>query len=360
MKISLKRKSHLTKLAEMRKSKKIFKKKTIAIEVQKPKESRVVRQFRQLLLRRRMRFICGHYLVGASSMLRLWNGNYDLRRAHGSIRSQLNHGIGSVGEQAFAAEPGNYVHHPFAISRRLPFLCATTDYIIFKREPELIEIKTSTSAENCENILKKPPHEYLIQVWTAMEIFGLKKARLLIYHYEKGKGGRNNYGYKNWVSLYGAINITNNYDIFQGKLAIKLINRYIDFLRVFYAELKVKTNDKDLADIKQLLVRCAETHKRLFTTNSCIRQLFVERKSKNISSICKLLAGCDPQDERYGLRSRQQYEQNRFKNVTQNLKIRQIQRKRSKVRERSLSLNKNMFELIFNGEENMFNELVDI
>jgi hypothetical protein len=140
---------------------------------------------RDIVRRKELPFKCRHYFIGSSCFLRFLKNQFTLRTAHGCLRSRLNQKVGSIGEQAFAKTCEPYLYQPFTISSKLPFLVATPDFILLKRRPELIEVKTSKSIEGCEQMFRSPNNDFLIQIWIAMELFGLDKAQLLIYHYEE-------------------------------------------------------------------------------------------------------------------------------------------------------------------------------
>ena len=313
--------------------------------------SPIVRQFKNFVLRKATEFPCNHNLVGSSNFLRFLKGKYNPSRAHGVIRSQTNQAIGRVGENAYGSSVDNFLYQPFSISKRFPFLCSTSDFILIAPNPILIEIKTSQNLETCKEMFENVRNEHLFQILTSLEVYGLRKAHLLIYYYDEHSNKRNKYGYGKWVTLYGRIFITVKKDFFANELGFKAIEKYIDFLRLYYESMSLKASQKDLKIIQQMLTKTMNTHKRLLTSYTTIRNLPIKRQSPILSDLCLELAGADPDDERFGPKETKVFEQKVYKDVKKNLAIQKIQKTKKKVREKRLDLDSFDVEHAFKCKE---------
>jgi hypothetical protein len=76
-----------------------------------------------------------------------------MQKAYGFLRLRINQNIGSIGEQAFAQDNKNFIHQPFSISKRLPFIFGTPDFIITNPNILIVEIKNSTEEDRFQRFL---------------------------------------------------------------------------------------------------------------------------------------------------------------------------------------------------------------
>jgi hypothetical protein len=307
-----------------------------------------------ILKRLEIKFEYNHLLIGSSCLLRFLNDQYSYQRAHGFLRGQHNHRIGSIGEQAFAENGPDFYYQPFTISKRLPFLCCTPDFILKTDPLKLIEIKTSTKIEICKSYFESVPHEFLAQIWLSMEIFGIKECELLIYHYDQQAKRKNRYGYNKFVQLYARIAIKIACESFLERIKPLAIEKYIEFLSAVleYFSTSISSEEKEWARIK--FEHCYLKHQKIKVCMKNVKSLMIDRKGLFLSDACRLKAGLSDDPEQYGTLSRQQFEKQRFADVRQNLKIRKIQQKRPKLNTRTIELNEALLEKILRTDSFMY------
>lgn len=356
MKYSRKRREHIQKLAEMKKKNLAVKKTKKIRKAIKKLKSKPIREIERIVNKKQMSLKCTHYLVGSSGFLRFYRDQYDLNRSHGSLRSGLNKKVGTIGEHAFATTTNHFIYQPFRIYNRIPFLCATPDFILLRPSLVLIEIKTTENIETCKRLFEKTPSEYLLQILVSMEIFSLTNAELFVYFYEGESKFRNCYGYRKWVTLYGRVKIVKKVKLFTDEIVSKLIKKYVVFLKEFMGTQRVKMLRNDEEEIEILLLKCFSTHKTLKVTNKNIRNITSEKQTFILSDFCKKKARFDPDDEMYGTKSRKEYENNRYSDVTKNLKLRFIQKKKSVPKEKTIEMNETLINELLKTEGFLYND----
>lgn len=300
MKLSMKRRRHLKILAQSKKSKKIFQKSHKFKALSVCSESKLIKDIKAFVLRKSPSFMCTHYLVGSASINRLLSNVYTLKRAHGTMRRIFTSRIGSIGEQTFAKSTNNYINHCFSISRRIPFLCSTPDFFIFDRAPILVEVKAFENIQDCDKNFRNIPKDFIVQIWSACEIFGIRKARLLIYHSEHNSGKRNHYGQDKWVSLYGTANINIRADFFSPRSYEIIRNNYLSFFTDFLDQQNVIYQKHEIDFLIKELDNNYYSHKRLLTSNKNLRNLVLPRTNLPISEFCQKQANFDEENENFG------------------------------------------------------------
>lgn len=342
MKLTNRRMQQIKRLAIQRKSKtkKRIKKKKIQ-QVAQPK-SQILSEFNKLIHRKDMNYNCRHYLVGASSFMRFLRGQYTLEKAHGCLRSREGQRIGTIGEQAFAQKASKFLYQPFTIYNRLPFICCSADFIVFEPKLKLIEIKTSESHDICQALFDSPPPEYLIQIWLCMELFRLSTASLFIYHYTNKTPFRNKYGYPKFVKLFGKVHIRRKATLFTSGVIKLSIERYLTFIKKYFETMKVNIEENDFHELKERLLKCAETRKPLRITERNIRNSIIQRTNNDLSSTCFKLAGFDPDTSEYESTKPNLSAQERYKDVKKNLALRLIEQRQSTPLERTIDLTKEL------------------
>lgn len=344
MGLSRKRIKQIKQLASNRRHPKQVKESAKKKLVSKPKISKLTKDFQALICRKELRFKCRHYLIGSSCFLRFLRKQFTLKMAHGCLRSSLNQRVGSIGEQAFAKTVEPYLYQPFSISSKLPFVAAAADFILLNHHPKLIEIKTSKTIEGCEQIFQNPSADYLVQIWTAMELFGLSNAELLIYHYEESGKRRNKFGFFKFTKLFARIIITWTASLFSDEVVFNAIVNYIEFVGKYLRANNIKFSQSDLQNLQSNMIVCASRHKSARSSLKNIRNLLRLRPQRDLNNLCFALAGFDPDFERYGTTSRAQFEKERYSNVRENLDLRLIELLRSKPIERELTFNVDLRE----------------
>ena len=110
----------------------------------------------------------------------------------------------------------------------------------------MIEIKTFSTIENCKRNFEEISKDFILQIWVGCEIFGLRSAKLHIYHYDKHSGKRNYYQLDEWVSLYGMINISIKSDLLSKEMFARLKNYYLKFFEEYLDAQKIKSTPSDL------------------------------------------------------------------------------------------------------------------
>ncbi len=110
MKVTRKRMNQVKGLAALRKAKiskiKLNKETGRQIIHKNPN----IQQFKNLILRKDLKFPCRHYLIGSSSFNRFLKKQFDLKMAHGCLRSQFNQKLGSIGEEAYAKTSQSFIY----------------------------------------------------------------------------------------------------------------------------------------------------------------------------------------------------------------------------------------------------------
>ena len=354
MKVSRKRHQHLQRLAEVKKSKLPSKKITKVKNCAKIRKSKPITEIQKLIKRQNMTFECSHYLVGSSSFPRFYRNQYDLSRSNGLLKSGMHQRVETVGKQAFATTIENFIYQPFRISNRIPFICSTPDFIVFSPRLTLIEVKTSEKLEKCIQLFENIPSEYLLQILVSMEVFCLTHAELNIYLYENQSKMRNCYGYPNWVTLIGKVKILKKKTLFTNEMAPKLIQKYMVFLKAFMNSQKIDMSKKDEREIEEMFLACFSTHKNLKVTNKKIRNITSLKHFSVFTNFCKRWAGFDPDDERYGLQNRKNFEKDRYRDVTKNLKLRFIQKKKSIPKKKTVVITGDLVNELLKTENFMF------
>jgi hypothetical protein len=344
-KTSLKRKKQIKKLADMSRNqaaKKIKKFKKIT----KPDKTWIENHLKNIVQRKPIEYFCSHVLVGSSSFVRFLRGQFNIKKAHGFLHGSQNQKVGLVGEQAFATFEDKYFYQTFGISKRLPFLCTTADFIVKRKKILLIEVKTAKTIVSCETLFENTPIEYLFQIWITLEIFGLDQADLMIYHYDENAKKKNKYGMHRFVSLYGIVHIQLKYFKLLDDIKSKAIEKYLDFLKTFFSHFgsEMTNNDKILA--KSALDSCFEKHKRISGNSKNINQLILKRNVGIIQDECRKIVSFDPNDERNGTESRRKQDAAYFANLKKCLERRLIQYKKICWKEKKLILDKQLIEKI--------------
>lgn len=172
--------------------------------------------------------MCAHFLVAASNVHSFLLGHHTFEKSHAIFKTPINNKItGLSGEEAFLRLPKLVVSkHPFGIHPKIPWICATGDFII-KEDGDFIcvEIKTFKSIRACRLLYDHLPIRVALQVWIQMEIFNLSKGQIYIYYLDR-VGKR--------VTLYGKININRSASLFDSDLAFFLSVRYTEFLKDYF------------------------------------------------------------------------------------------------------------------------------
>ena len=343
MKTSQKRKKQIKKMIRDRKIKKLSKSKNIP-KIKKSPPSWFSAQIKRIIHRQTIDFPCAHVLVSSSSFLRFLKGQFNIRKAHGFLFGGFNHGVGLAGEQAFAKINDAYVHNPFGISKRLPFLCSTPDFIMKEEKIFLVEIKTLKTIEGCKELFKNVPNEYLFQIWISLEIFGLTKACLFIYLYEENSRKKNKFGTTKQVSLFGKIHINlKDLNLLQ-EISILTINRYLEYLKSFFATFKITVTKEDISEAKRELELCFSRHKRLKTTIKDIGNLIIKKNMGIVTEDCFKALNYTPEVEKFGTESRIQHDKEYYKNLKNCLERRKIKLLGSKFEEKTIELNKDLID----------------
>jgi len=290
MKPSIKRRRQLQKIKDNRHKGIIVNGQSKPPLVQQ-KDSFFVSMVKKIIKRKRVEFICKHVLVGSSQVLRFLRKQYTIYKSHGFLRSGLNNKIGSIGEQAFTATNSGYVHQPFAISKQLPFICTTPDFIMNKPNLKVVEIKTCTRQTVCKSLFDDLPSEYILQVWIAMEIFGIKSGQLNIYYFESTAKRVNKYACNKFVSLYGIIYFENQFDSMLDHIKDSAINSYCEFLEHFCKYFRKRFSKKDTEDAVHLFNKCYAEHKSLKISNKNFRNLIVNQLEDDVERFARKLLG---------------------------------------------------------------------
>lgn len=340
MKPSMKQRRHLRALASMKKLKSAPTKKTQHVCSKIKKKSVVETNAEKIVQRKIVELNCSHYLIGSASFNRLLSNTYSIERAHGVMRKVFGHRVGSIGEQAFARECENFIDHPFSISLRVPFLCCTPDFILPFRDPVLIEIKTFEQIKACKENYTNICKDYILQVWSACEVFGLRKAKLIIYHYDRKSGKKNHYNQDKWVSLFGVIEIEIRADLFSADVYQALRPNYLSFFKEYLDFQGVKYSVKDLNKFSELLDKTYTSHRRPRTCGKNSRKMIIARENLTLSEFCKEKANFYSYEERFGNAEQREKEKKVYRNLRECLRIRKIQKKISAVQTRKLVLGK--------------------
>lgn len=323
MKTSLKRKSQIRLLADHRKNDKLVKKKSKVIV--KPKQDSWIRvHMKNLILRQPIDYKCPHLHVGSSCFLRFLRGQFNYRKAHGFLFSQYTHGIGLAGEQAFAASHDNFVYHPFSVSKRLPFLCSTPDFILKEKKVMLVEIKTCTTLKKCQELFNSPPLEYLFQIWVSLEIFGLDEACLMIYFFDEYQSKRNRYGTTKAVSLFAKINLKVKTKSLMDRISELAIQRFVDYANMFFKGFGEEVTLENLKEVKETLVECFKKHKRLSTSNYNVNSIIQKKNLGIVTRDCYRMVNLDPDELKGGTVSREKHDKEYYKNLKNCLERRRI------------------------------------
>lgn len=72
-------------------------------------------------------------------------------------------------------------------------------------------------------MFNKVPHRVLVQVWIALELARIRKAKLILYTFNLDSHNRH-------VKRYGTIELNWKTSIFRPDIVEKLVNRYSHFL----------------------------------------------------------------------------------------------------------------------------------
>lgn len=353
MKTSLKRKRQIRLIVQNRISSRITKKKK-KVQQRQTAESWIKPHLNNLILRKQIDFKCEHVHVSSSTFLRFIRGNFNYRRAHGFLFARFTHGVGLAGEQAFAAVHDNFIHHPFSVSKRLPFLCATPDFILKGKKLRLVEIKTCTSLEDCKRLFDSPPLEYLFQIWISLEIFGLEEADLMVYFYSDQDKKLNRYGTKKSISLYGKVRIKLNTLLIFDQIHELAIQRFLEHFKLLFERFGEKVSSGDFKEAKEALERCFKKHKRLSTSHSNLKNLLHDRKLGPVTEDCYRLLNLNPDNLRGGTNSREEHDQDYYKNLKKCLERRKIKLEKRDVLEKTVELNDSLINKAVRGKNFLF------
>lgn len=319
MKASVKKRRHLRSLAFLRIHRS---RKDSVLPVSTPQDANFTStRILELILKRELGTLrCLHVLVGSSSFHRFLKGQYDLEKAHSSMRARMPSGCGLSGEQAFARMNDYRFYQPFAILKRLPFVCSTPDFFITTPKLTLFEIKTTTTLKSCRNLFSSLPRDYFLQVWISMEIFGVRLGKVYIYHYETRSDRLNKYGQRKFVKLYGIVNLHIDYLEMLEDIRDLAIDRYLDFLAEYFVHFQIEFSSESRAYERQMLLQCFKRHNRLNMSLKNIRNIISIKDTGNETSACFELADMKDQEENFGTKDRQKHDQEFYKDIKQNLK----------------------------------------
>jgi hypothetical protein len=254
-----------------------------------------------------------------------------------------------VCEQAYAQRFSYRYYQPFNISKRLSFVCSTPDFVISTSGLTIIEIKTCTQLNKGRKISNSMPNEYILQVWTSMETFGISPAHVYIYPFEEKSKRLNKFNNPKFVHLYGILQFTIEYaKIFEDILDLSS-KRHAEFLEHFFKVFDIQMSNADKTYALTLIKQHFENHRRVKSTTKSVNRLVPSKKIVRESNMSYRFANFWPQDEKWGTESRKLHHKEFFKDVNQNLRKRKIQIRNCPVRISHISLKKNLPDSIIKG-----------
>lgn len=168
---------------------------------------------------------CEHYMIGGSYLDKLINKKVCFRMIHQKFTSYPRVNEGKYAEAAFAREEAFDQFQYSYRSSRLPFICATGDFITSdKLGKTIVEIKSSIGFKKATGHVTNKRN--FMQILCMMEICKIDSAKMVIYQTEMNDTVV--------VSKVHEVIITKKCDFFQKKVANLLILGYLDFIQSYF------------------------------------------------------------------------------------------------------------------------------
>jgi Holliday junction resolvase-like predicted endonuclease len=210
-------------------------------------EHRVVDFFEALANGENSLLMCNHLKIGASRIYKLLSRRHDFYKAHACFDGNRCNIQGDAAE-AFVYDylSRDAETQVFALSRQLPFLCTSIDFLTGQgAHTTLIEVK-SFSNGNPQGTINKTN---LLQLWMAMEIFQAKKAKLFVV-------GADRYGHNVFIS--DIIHINRTFSLLHPEFIVTLIEAYVDFLFDSFSTIGIRLTLNHKEWMKKQLFSMAE------------------------------------------------------------------------------------------------------
>lgn len=146
-------------------------------------EKKKIKIIKDIVYGRTPETTCQCFRVGASQVIRVLKGKFNLKTAHQRFyTSKTNLKLGNIGEAIFAHKCNK---DTFVSSRAMmvhplfKFIICQSDYRIIKdnKETSLVEIKTTEG----KKVTKKPSIRNYMQVWITMEAFSIFETKYIKY-----------------------------------------------------------------------------------------------------------------------------------------------------------------------------------
>ena len=231
------------------------------------------------ILRHRMpEDFCSHFLVGASSVHAFLRGKHSVESAHSVQKTNPDNRItGDAGEAAFKALKYDIAHnHPFSIHKKVPFVCATGDFIINEQGTKIaIEVKTFSDKNAAFNFYKHVPDRTILQLWIQLEVFGLQKGIIYIYHLDR---------ISKIVNLIGKIYATREVGLFDNYFSTLAAIQYANFLQKYYQMHSLYPSELYFEDLSQRLAHNLIRHCQ--DGNHSTAKSFDWQKNRSLSLNC--------------------------------------------------------------------------
>lgn len=178
---------------------------------------------------------CRHILIGSTYIKKLLKGPIDVTDMHEIFISGKARSKDKPAKQWMHAIIGRALVHASAISEALPFICISPAYIYNKRGTKVIvEARSVDSLTEVDKELRKKAHFF--QILTCLEIYGLEKAELWVYHNHDER-----------TDPIAMIEISKPRSIFSFADAWKTcIHNYVAFLTTYFATFGAELSTEDM------------------------------------------------------------------------------------------------------------------
>lgn len=183
---------------------------------------------RKVLGRKEIEGYCRHFMIGSSMFWDCLRNGFSMHQAHRIIRTDPDSRItGAAGEEEFRQASKQIAQiHPFAISRQVPWVCATPDFLVIDEQgPKICEVKSFLKPKDALSFFYTVPRRTIIQTWLSMELMGIRRGEIRVNTVDR---------IAKVITLIGVIELRRTATLFDRSIYMLSVMRWVEFLEEYF------------------------------------------------------------------------------------------------------------------------------